>query len=278
MNHSDAVRILYLGEIVDKAGIFTVKALLPHLKKERDIDFIAANGNGVTGGFGMGKNHSVYLHKLGIDMFTSGECIYYKKDMVPHIAKVPGILRPANYPAGNPGRGWGIYEAGGEKIGVINMLGLSGFERTHLNNPFTYLPELIRKISETTRTILVNFHAKTTAEKKTLAFQLDGSVTAMLGTGCRVMTADGGISPKGTFSVTDLGRTGSFLSVGGLNADKEIELNLTQVPDRSRPAWDGLELQGVILETEKGRCTGFEMLKIPCLEVPGDADRKGDEN
>jgi metallophosphoesterase (TIGR00282 family) len=273
------VRILFLGEIVDKAGIFTVKALLSKVKAEKGIDFVMANGNGVTGGFGIGRNHSVYLHKLGIDVFTTGECVYYKKDMVPHIAKVPGILRPANYPAGNPGRGWGIYEVAGQKVGVVNMLGVSGFDRTHLNNPFTYIPELVRKIAETTRIIIVNFHARTTAEKKTLAFQVDGHATAMIGTGFRVLTADGAISEKGTFSITDAGRTGSFLSVGGMNVEKEIELNLTQVPDRSRPAWDGLELQGILLDiADTGRCQSYEIIKIPCQEVPGDSDRKGDED
>ena len=99
------MKVLFIGEIVSKAGVFTVKKLLPGLKKEKEIDFVIANGNGVTGGFGMGKNHSLYLKKLGIDAMTSGECVYYKKDMVGFIPKASFLLRPANYPPGSPGRG-----------------------------------------------------------------------------------------------------------------------------------------------------------------------------
>ena len=100
------IRVLYIGEIVGKAGVYCIKQALPKLKPELGINFVIANGEGATGGFGIGKNHSIYLHKLGIDVITGGEKIYYKKDMVPHIAKSPYILRPANYPPSNPGRGW----------------------------------------------------------------------------------------------------------------------------------------------------------------------------
>ena len=93
-----SVRIFCMGEIVGKAGVFCVKSLLKDFRKEKKIDLVVANGEGTTGGFGLGKNHSIYLHKLGIDVITGGECIYYKRDMVSHIRQAPYILRPANYP------------------------------------------------------------------------------------------------------------------------------------------------------------------------------------
>ena len=158
-------RVLCVGEIVGRTGIHTVKSVLPQIKKDMSIDFVIANGEGVTGGFGMGKNHSIYLRKLGIDVITAGEKVYYKKDMVEHIQKAPYILRPANYPPGNPGRGWRVYEKDGTRIGVISLLGQSGFRRTHLSNPFTFLPDIVSRLKEDTPLIILDFHATTTAEK-----------------------------------------------------------------------------------------------------------------
>ncbi|MDC7241505.1 MAG: TIGR00282 family metallophosphoesterase [Spirochaetales bacterium] len=263
------MKVLFIGEIVSKAGVFTVKKLLPGLKKEKEIDFVIANGNGVTGGFGMGKNHSLYLKKLGIDAMTSGECVYYKKDMVGFIPKASFLLRPANYPPGSPGRGWSIYHVGDRKVGVINLLGQSGYQRVHLSNPFSYVPDLVKRVKEQTDNIIVNFHATTTAERETLAYVVDGTVSAVIGTGTKALTADAGIMPKGTARITDAGRTGSLNSVGGLDSDIEIRKFLTQIPERSGDAWDQMELQGVLLDLdEKGRALSIEPLRIPCLEAP----------
>ena len=263
------MKVLFIGEIVSKAGVFTVKKLLPGLKTEKKIDFVIANGNGVTGGFGMGKNHSLYLKKLGIDAITSGECVYYKKDMVGFIPKASFLLRPANYPPGSPGRGWSIYQVGDQKIGVINLLGQSGYQRVHLSNPFSYVPDLVKRLKEQTDNIIVNFHATTTAERQTLAYVVDGTVSAMIGTGTKALTADAGLMKKGTARITDAGRTGSLNSVGGLDPEIEIRKFLTQIPERSGDTWDRLELQGVLLDLdEKGRALSIETLRIPCQEAP----------
>lgn len=100
------MRILFIGEIVGAAGVYCVKTLLPGLKREFDVDLTIAAAEGATGGFGLGKGHSVYLHKLGVDVITTGDFAYFKRDMVGHIAQARYLLRPANYPYGNPGRGW----------------------------------------------------------------------------------------------------------------------------------------------------------------------------
>ena len=102
----DAMRILFIGEVVGAAGVYCIKALLPGLKRELEIDLTIAAAEGATGGFGLGKGHSIYLHKLGVDVITTGDFAYYKRDMVGHIAQARYLLRPANYPYGNPGRGW----------------------------------------------------------------------------------------------------------------------------------------------------------------------------
>lgn len=269
------MRILFLGEIVGKGGIHTLRKMLPALREERKIDLVIGNGNGATGGFGIGRNHSISLNKLGVDVITTGECVYYKKDMVGHIWKAPYMLRAANYPSGNPGKGWGIFTAGHEKVAVLNFMGLSGYHRIHLNNPFTYVTEVIKRVKEKTPYIIVNFHAATTAEKQTMAFHLDGKVSACIGTGQKCLTSDGRIMTDGSFAITDAGRTGSSFSVGGLDQKIEIEKFLTQVPLRSSDSMDELELQGVYLEMEEGsgKVRDYEVLRLPCKELTDERDR-----
>ena len=213
------MKVLFIGEIVGKAGIFCIKSGLSALKAEFGIDFVIANGEGATGGFGLGKNHAVYLHKLGIDVITGGEKIYYKKDLVPLMPKMPFMLRPANYPPGNPGRGYRVFQKNDRKIGVIVLLGQSGFNRVHLSNPFTFLPEITTKLRQETDIIILDFHAATTAEKYAMFHHSDGKVSAVIGTHSKAITSDASVFPKGTGVICDTGRTGSQNSVGGLYPD-----------------------------------------------------------
>jgi metallophosphoesterase (TIGR00282 family) len=273
------VRVLYIGEIVGSAGVYCVKSQLAALKQERALDFVVACGDGATGGFGIGKSHSVYLHKLGVEVLTSGECIYYKKDMVPHIAQAPYILRAANYPNGNPGRGWTVLPVGQGKIAVLNLLGQSGYSRVHLDNPFILAARLVPRLAEETRTILVDFHATTTAEKYTMFYHLDGQVSAVLGSHTKVLTADARVSAAGTAAISGTGRTGSALSVGGLDPAVEIRKLTTQIHELSRISWAALELQGVIVEIDaEGKALAIETLRVPCGEVEGDRTRDREED
>ncbi|MBN1686177.1 MAG: YmdB family metallophosphoesterase [Spirochaetales bacterium] len=264
-------KVAFLGEIVGKAGVYCVKQLLPELIRQRELDFVIANAEGATGGFGLGKNHSIYLHKLGIDVLTGGECIYYKLDMVDHIKTARYVLRPANYPPGNPGRGWWVYRKKDRSLGVAVLLGQSGFSRVHLSNPFSFLPEIVRKLREETKTIIVDFHASTTAEKYSMFYYADGMVSAVIGTHTKVMTSDETILPKGTGVICDVGRCGSQDSVGGLDSGVEIRKFVTQVPERSQDTWENLELQGVVLDfDDDGKAEKIERFKLPCKEIPDD--------
>lgn len=268
----DSIKVLFIGEIVGKSGVFVVKKLLPKLKKKYAPDIVIANGEGATGGYGIGKNHSVYIHKLGIDVITSGERIYYKLDMVEHIQKAAYILRPANYPYDNPGRGWMFYKKDDLTIGVVNIMGQAGFPKVHLTNPFVLLPEIIKKISQTTNIIIVDFHASATAEKNGLFYYMDGQVSAIIGSHTRAISADERISKDGTAFITDIGRTGSINSVGGMDPEIELRKYLTQIPEYSKAAWDSLELQGVVIGINRssGKAESIERLRIPCKE-PVDA-------
>ncbi|MBN1411229.1 MAG: YmdB family metallophosphoesterase [Spirochaetales bacterium] len=261
------MKVLFIGEIVGKTGVFCVKKMLPDIKKQYGIDFVIANGEGATGGFGIGKNHSIYLRKLGIDVITSGECIYYKKDMVDYIETASFILRPLNYPHGNPGRGWRIYTRDNFKIAVINILGLYGFDKVHLNNPFIILQDLVERISQQTPIIIVDFHASATAEKRSMFFHLAGKVSAVIGTHTKAITADEEVMPEGTAIITDAGRTGSLESVGGLNQEIEIRKYLRQIHEYSKPASSKLELQGVVIEIDlDGKARAITRLREACKE------------
>jgi metallophosphoesterase (TIGR00282 family) len=267
-----SVRILFIGEIVGKSGVWVVKELLPRIREEHRIDFVIADGEGATGGFGIGKNHAVYLHKLGIDAITTGECSYYKKDIVEHFNRSPYMIRPANYPPRNPGRGFMVFEKNGRKIAVVSLLGTAGFKRVHLKNPFSLLPKLLEAITPETNAIVVDFHAVTTAEKATMFAMADGKVSAVIGTHTKGMTADERVMPGGTAVLTDAGRTGSLLSVAGLDPEIEIRKLTTLVHEYSKEAWAGLELQAVVIEVgEDGKSTSIERLRIPCAAPPAAA-------
>ncbi|MBN1648911.1 MAG: YmdB family metallophosphoesterase [Spirochaetales bacterium] len=273
------IRVLCLGEIVGKAGVFCIKTMLPKIKQEKQIDFVIADGEGATGGFGIGKNHSIYLHKLGIDVLTSGEKIYYKRDMVEHIKKAPYLLRPANYPPGNPGRGWRIYPNGDRKIAVINLLGQSGFSRVHLSNPYTFVPEIVNRIKEETPIIILDYHAATTAEKYTMFYTVDGLVSAVAGTHTKALTADEKIMKNGTGVICDTGRVGSVESVGGLRPDVEIHKFLTMVPERSQECWERMEVQGVVFDIGlDGKTESVERVRVACNEEYNDGNSDSNED
>jgi len=264
-----SLRVLFIGEIVGKSGVWVVKELLPKIRQEKRIDFVIADGEGATGGFGIGKNHAVYLHKLGIDAITTGECSYYKKDIVEHFNRAPYMIRPANYPPRNPGRGFMIFEKNGRKIAVVSLLGVAGFKRVHLKNPFSLLPKLLELIAPETNTVVLDFHAVTTAEKATMFSMSDGKISAVIGTHTKALTSDDRVMPGGTGVITDAGRTGSIASVAGLDPEIEIRKLTTLVHEYSREAWATLEMQGVVLEVgDDGKAISMERFREPCASPP----------
>ncbi|SIQ59956.1 hypothetical protein SAMN05920897_11186 [Alkalispirochaeta americana] len=277
------MKILYVAEIVGKPGLHCLKTTLPAMKRDRNIDLVIANGDSVTGGFGLGKNHSITMKKMGVDVITGGDQLFFKKDMTEHIGQAPWILRPANLCPDTPGRGWRHYtispgetelpeeeesEEGGllERVAVISLLGQSGFDRIHGSNPYTMLSSLVERLRKRACAIILDFHATTTAEKYTMFHHADGMVTAVIGSGQRVQTADAQVMPSGTAVICDAGRTGSRSSVGGFAPGPEIKKYLSRLSAKSEESWEDLQLQGVLLEVDSatGYLLSFEALQIPC--------------
>ncbi|MDR0313088.1 MAG: YmdB family metallophosphoesterase [Treponema sp.] len=276
------MKILYIAEIVGKAGVYAYKKALPEIKSQKKPDFIIACADGATGGNGLGRNHAAYLHKLGANVLSTGECCFYKKDLTENLEKLPYILRPLNLNPEAPGIGSRIYKInlknpiehetkfheGNTKIAVAVLLGQSGFTRLHGSSPFSGLEALLERLRQETPFVVIDFHAQATAEKQTLFAIVSGKCSAVIGSHCRVQTADDQIR-NGTAIITDAGRTGSSLSVGGCDTSSRIQEYVSGIPDWTRDAWEKPELQGVLIDiADNGKARSIERLCWPVPEAP----------
>lgn len=263
------IRVLYIAEIIGKPGIQCVKNLLPGLKRKYNTDLVIANVDSATNGNGIGKNHAGYIHKLGVDVLTGGDMIYFKKDLVEDFSTMTYVLRPGNFPVESPGRFFKICNLkNGVKVAVVSMLGHSGFNRVHGDNPFIKLPEILERLKRDTNFIIIDYHGATTAEKKTFAFYADGLVSAVIGSHGKVQTADERVLPHGTVAITDAGRTGCINSVGGCNALACISEYISGIPNWTHVAEatpeNRPELQGVffVLDSNSGS-SRIERVQVP---------------
>jgi hypothetical protein len=223
-----------------------------------------ANGENAAGGTGITPVIASEFFDLGIDVLTSGNHIWAKKEILPFLDEEERLLRPANYPDRVPGRGAGIFRLGnGKKIGVLNIEGRV-FMR-NLECPFRVSEKEAKKLKEETPVILVDFHAEATSEKVALAWFLNGKVSAVVGTHTHVQTADERILSGGTAYITDVGMTGPLASVIGIRRQIVLERFLTQVPVKFDVATEEIELQGVILEVDEqtGKSRSIERVRVP---------------
>lgn len=239
-------RVLFLGEIVGRAGIASVKDGLKALKEKYHPDFTIANAEGTTNGFGLGKAHAMQLTHLGINLLTGGEKIFYKVEMVDFFPKCSFVLRPMNYPQKTPGKGYRIVEIAGKRVAIINMLGQSGFSRVCVMNPLNAADMILTKLRDEADVFLFQFHSATTAESATFAHYVKDRAAAVIVTHSKVLTSDACIM-NGCAYISDNGRCGSFMSAGGFTPSYEINKLMTALPDRSHEAWDDCELQGVLV-------------------------------
>ena len=261
------MKVFYAAEIVGKAGVFSLKKTLGNLKAKYPFDFLIVCGDGATGGNGLGRSHAAYIRNMGADVITLGECCFFKKDLTENIEKTSYILRPANLNPEAPGIGCKVFKTNlptGEKIAVLVLMGQNGFKRLIAGSPFPCVDSLLQKLKQQTPYVIVDFHAQATAEKKTLFYAADGKCSAVIGSHTRIQTADETILPGGTAVITDAGRTGSFQSIGGCDANSRIKEYLTGIPDWTKDAWDALELQGVYLDIDKnGKALSIERVRLP---------------
>lgn len=261
---NEVTKILFIGDIIGKPGRIAVRELLPRLVGEYSPDLVIANGENAAGGFGITTEVAEEIKRLQVDVITSGNHIWDKKEIYDYIRNEKRLLRPANYPPGAPGAGWAVFEcASGVKVGVVNLLG-----RVFMDNvdcPFRTGREIVSKIREETPVVFVDFHAETTSEKAAIGWHLDGLASAVVGTHTHVQTSDERVLPGGTAYITDAGMTGPTDSVIGMQKDSIIQRFLSQMPVKFDVAARGIELQGVFVKINNsdGRASGIERIKVP---------------
>ena len=254
------MRFLCIGDVIGRTGRNALKHFLPEVVEKEKVDFIIANGENAAGGFGITKKVYDELIKLGIDVITSGNHIFDKKEVFQFIDKEERLLRPANYPEGAPGKGYGIYTKNEKKIAVINLMGraLMGIP---LDCPFRKFDEIYKKISESVDFIIVDFHAEATSEKNAFGFYVDGRADIVFGTHSHVATADEMLLPKGTAYITDVGLTGPKYSVIGMKIEDPLKKFLTGVPVKYEVAKGPMIFQALLVEKNENE-TFIKRIKI----------------
>lgn len=228
------MNILAIGDLVGELGLNKLAEEIENIKKEYKIDFIIVNGENVADGMGITKKAFDKIIKCGANVVTMGNHTWGKKEIFTFIDD-PKLIRPANYPEGVVGKGYGIYECKGKKIAVMNLIG-----RTEVNvlseNPFIKANEILKEIEGKADIIIVDFHAEATAEKVAMGYHLDGKVTAVFGTHTHIQTADEKLLDKGTAYITDIGMTGPKKSVIGMDINASLKRFLTTLPEKYKIA------------------------------------------
>ena len=257
------MKILFIGDIIGSPGRMAVRELLPAMISRKKIDFVIANCENAAAGFGVTRKNVEELFSYHIDVLTSGNHIWNKREVLEFIGDFEKLLRPANYPSTTPGAGSVLIPLEtGEYVGVLNLAGRIFMQP--IDCPFVTAKNKIAELREKTKIIIVDMHAETTSEKRALGWYLDGEVSAVLGTHTHVQTADEEILPQGTAYISDAGMTGPFDSVIGIKKEIIIERFLTQMPNKFDLAKDDIRMQGVILNIDaaSGKANSIERISV----------------
>lgn len=259
------MKLLFVGDVVGRPGRRAVAEILPRLVDRHRADYVVVNVENSAGGFGVTPEVLAELDELlQIHCFTSGNHVWDKKEALELLAREPRLLRPANYPDGNPGSGLHVGEtAAGIPVATINLEGRVFM--TALESPFTVADRLLAKLDGRVKVVMIDFHAEATSEKQALAFYLDGRVSAVLGTHTHVPTADERVLPGGTALITDVGMTGPYESIIGVRVDRVLKRFLLQTPSSFEVAKRDVRLAAAVIDIDEdtGKARGVERLLIP---------------
>ena len=241
---------MFIGDIVGSPGRKAVSDLLPGLRDRFELDLVIANGENAAGGNGITPDTAAEIYAAGVDVITCGDHLWDQKEVEVLLNEEPRFVRPVNYPAGTPGQGSTIINREGlAPVGIINAQG-NTFMRGELDNPFRRVKEEIKKILPQTSVILLDFHAEATSEKVAMGWHLDGRASAVVGTHTHVPTADERILPNGTAHITDVGMTGCYNSVIGMEKEGVLKRFINRVPARFEVASGSASVCGVVIEVD----------------------------
>jgi metallophosphoesterase (TIGR00282 family) len=257
------LKILFVADIFARPGRRAAAEKIPALIQDHQVDLVVANGENAAGGFGLTENIVGKLHSYGVDVVTSGNHIWDRKEFVPFLQRSDRVLRPLNYPVEAAGVGSTLVRSrSGLQVGVINLQGRTGM--TSIDCPFHAGRAELERLRTQTPILFVDFHAEATAEKMALAWHLDGLASALIGTHTHVQTADERILPGGTAYLTDAGMTGPHDSVIGVRQEIAIQRFLTQVPVRFKPSEGNVKFCGALIDVDptSGKSLSIERLQI----------------
>jgi metallophosphoesterase (TIGR00282 family) len=258
------MKLLFVGDVIGKPGRRALQSILPRLVDHHRVDYVVVNVENSAGGFGITPEVMADIADLPIDCYTTGNHVWDKKEGVELLDREKNLLRPANYPDGNPGHGLYVGEtAGGVKVAVINLEGRVFMNS--LDSPFLVADRLLKQLDPKVKVIFIDFHAEATSEKQALAFYLDGRVSAVVGTHTHVPTGDERVLPAGTALLTDVGMTGPYESIIGMRADKVLKRFLLQTHSSFEVAKRDVRLAAVVIDIDEttGKARGIERLLVP---------------
>jgi metallophosphoesterase (TIGR00282 family) len=257
------MRVLILGDVMGRPARRAVRDLVPQLIQNEEIDLVVANAENSAGGMGVDIKSAKELFAAGVQVLTSGNHIWKKKEIYSFLDEQDNLIRPANFPAGAPGRGWCVWQHNGRRALVINLQGRV-FMPNHVEDPFRSADEILKQHGGGSAVVIVDMHAEATSEKYAMGWYLDGRASLVFGTHTHVQTADERIFPAGTAYITDVGMCGAFDSVIGLEKDTVIRGFITQLPRQFELAQDNVVLQGVMadIDDDSGRAQSIRRLRL----------------
>lgn len=254
------MNLLFIGDVVSSCGRNMLAKNINDIRSRYDIDFVVVNGENAAHGRGLTMDTAEELFHLGTDVITTGNHVWSNKNIYQVFECYSNVLRPANMPKSNPGTGYTVREIGGVKVGVINLMGRVFMEPNDC--PFAAADEAIEIIKQQTNVIIVDFHAEATSEKVALGWYLDGRVSAVLGTHTHIQTADEKILTNGTAYLTDVGMTGAYYSVLGMERKVIVDRFVTHLPQRFEIADGAAQLNGVVVNIDVYTGKALEITRI----------------
>ncbi|MEX2193842.1 MAG: TIGR00282 family metallophosphoesterase [Thermoleophilaceae bacterium] len=256
------MKLLFVGDVVGGIGRRALAGLLPGIRERHAPDFVVVNGENAAGGVGITERVARELLDLDVDAITLGNHAYRHRDVYGLLDTETRIVRPANYPKGNPGRGVTVVERGGARLAVVNLSGIVFIEAAR--SPFPEADAIVAGLRGRANHVLVDFHAEATSEKVAMGWHLDGRVTACVGTHTHVPTSDFRVLPGGTAYISDVGMTGPRGGVIGMKREPALERFRTQMPVKLETSDEDPWLNAVLIEAgDDGRATGIEQLLLP---------------
>jgi 2',3'-cyclic-nucleotide 2'-phosphodiesterase len=259
------MKILVIGDVVGSPGRSIMKRALPRVFAQHDVEYCIANIENVAGGFGVTKDLCDEILDMGVDCLTSGNHIWDKREIIGFVDLIPQLLRPLNYPKGQPGHGThvGVTRRSKVKVATLNLSGRV-FMNGAMDDPFTLGLQAVEELRKETPIIIVDIHGEATSEKAALGYYLDGKVSAVLGTHTHVPTCDHRVLPRGTAYCSDIGMTGPYDSVIGVEKDGVLQRFVTGMPGRFETAKNDPRLAAVVVDVDiaSGRAVGIDRMLL----------------